>query len=99
MTIGLEAERANLPSPTGVEVYAAELIKNLARLDSKNEYVLYFRTKPQEWFTKLPPNFKLRVIPFPKFWTQLRISWEMITHQVDVLSILASALPIWHPKK
>lgn len=98
MTIGLEAQRANLPNPTGVERYAAELIKNLAKLDSKNEYVLYFRTKPQDWFYKLGPNFKIRLIPFPKFWTQLRLSWEMYLRPVDVLSILASALPIWHPK-
>ncbi|OGE81196.1 MAG: hypothetical protein A3H72_00550 [Candidatus Doudnabacteria bacterium RIFCSPLOWO2_02_FULL_48_8] len=99
MTIGIEAERANLPQKTGVEVYAAHLIRHLARLDAKNQYVLYFRTQPQEWFYHLGPNFKLKVIPFPKFWTQLRISWEMLTHAVDVLAILASALPIWHPRR
>lgn len=99
MKIGIEAERANLPNPTGVERYAAELIKNFARLDSRNEYILYFRTKPEDWFYHLPGNFKLKVIPFPKFWTQLRISWEMITHPVDVLFIPASALPLWHPKR
>ncbi|MBX4191198.1 MAG: glycosyltransferase family 4 protein [Candidatus Doudnabacteria bacterium] len=99
MKIGIEAERANLPNPTGVERYAAELIRNLAKLDSSNEYVLYFRTPPQEWFSQLPKNFSVKVIPFPKFWTQIRISWEMITHPVDLLFIPASALPLWHPKK
>lgn len=99
MIIGLEAERANLPNPTGVERYAAEMIKNFARMDLKNEYVLYFRTKPQQWFYDLPKNFSIKVMPFPKFWTQIRISWEMIMHPVDVLFIPASALPLWHPKK
>lgn len=99
LTIGIEAERANLPNPTGVENYAAQMIRNFARLDSRNEYVLYFRTKPQDWFYQLPKNFTVKVIPFPKFWTQLRISWEMVTHPVDVLFIAASALPLWHPKK
>lgn len=120
MKIGIEAERANLPNPTGVERYAAELIKHFARLDSpasysrersgpssarqarldsKNEYVLYFRTPPQDWFYKLPKNFSIKVMPFPKFWTQIRISWEMLTHPVDVLFIPASALPFYHPKK
>ncbi len=99
MTIGIEAERANLPNPTGVERYAAELIRNLAKLDQRNQYVLYFRTKPQQWFYELPKNFTIKVIPFPKFWTQIRISWEMIIHPVDVLFIPASALPLWHPKK
>jgi glycosyltransferase involved in cell wall biosynthesis len=98
MRIGLEAERANLPNPTGVEQYAAELIKNLAKLDHQNIYTLYFRTKPQPWFYELPKNFRVRLIPFPKFWTQIRLSWEMLTRPVDVLLILASVLPIWHPK-
>jgi glycosyltransferase involved in cell wall biosynthesis len=99
MKIGIEAERANLPNPTGVERYAAELIRNLVKIDTQNEYILYFRTEPQQWFKELPSNFKIRLIPFPKFWTQIRISWEMITHPVDVLVILASALPLIHPKK
>jgi len=98
MKIGIEAERANLPNPTGVEHYATQLIKNLARLDAKNEYVLYFRTPPQDWFYSLPKNFKIRLIPFPKFWTQLRLSWEMFWHPVDALLILASVLPFYHPK-
>ncbi len=98
MRIGIEAERANLPNPTGVERYAAELIRNLAKLDSKNEYILYFRSKPQRWFSQLPKNFSYKVMPFPKFWTQIRISLEMMMHPVDVLLIPASALPLWHPK-
>lgn len=98
MKIGIEAERANLPNPTGVERYAAEMIRHFAKLDSKNEYVLYFRTKPQDWFYSLPKNFSVKVIPFPKFWTQIRISWEMILHPVGVLFIPASALPLWHVK-
>ncbi|MEO8065978.1 MAG: glycosyltransferase family 1 protein [Candidatus Doudnabacteria bacterium] len=99
MIIGIEAERANLPNPTGVEYYAAQMIRNFARMDPKNNYVLYFRTKPLPWFYELPKNFSIRLIPFPKFWTQLRISWELITHPVDVLFIPASALPIFHPKR
>src|SRR6185369_17804748 len=99
MKIGIEAERANLPNPTGVERYAAELIRGLAKLDPNNEYVLYFRSQPEAWFLNLPKNFSYKVMPFPKFWTQIRISWEMITHPVDVLLIPASALPLIHPKK
>ena len=99
MKIGIEAERANLPNPTGVERYAAELIRQLARIGGAHEYVLYFRTQPQDWFYQLPKNFRIRVIPFPKFWTQIRISWELLLHPVDALLILASALPIYHPKR
>jgi glycosyltransferase involved in cell wall biosynthesis len=98
MRIGIEAERANHPNPTGVERYATEVIRNLALLDDKNEYVLYFRTEPQEWFKKLPANFILRVIPFPKFWTQTRLAWELLVRPVDVFFMCIQALPFLHPK-
>lgn len=98
MKIGFEAERANTLKPTGVERYATELIKNLALLDHKNEYILYFRTKPQEWFYHLPPNFKLKVIPFPKFWTQTRLTLELMLNPVDLFFMTIQALPFFHPK-
>ena len=98
MLIGIEAERANNPAKTGVEHYAKQLILNLAKVDLKNNYILYLRTKPESWFLSLPKNFKIKVMPFPIFWTQLRISWEMLFHPVDVLFIPASALPLIHPK-
>jgi glycosyltransferase involved in cell wall biosynthesis len=98
MRIGIEAERANVAAPTGVEHYAKQLIINIARIDLENQYVLYLRSAPQEWIKKLPANFSYKIIPFPVFWTQLRISWEMITDRPDALFIMASALPLIHPK-
>src|SRR5689334_7499897 len=99
MIIAIEAERANNPVKTGVEHYAQQLIEHLAKIDRQNSYILYLRTKPQAWLTQLPNNFKIKVIPFPIFWTQLRVSLELFLHPVDVLFIPASALPIFHPKK
>jgi len=99
MLIGIEAERANNPQKTGVEHYAKQLILHLAEIDKENQYTLYLRTKPEAWFLKLPKNFKVKVMPFPIFWTQIRISIEMLLHPVDVLMIPASALPLIHPKK
>lgn len=99
MLIGIEAERANAPQKTGVEHYAKQLILHLAEIDKENQYVLYLRREPEAWFLKLPANFKIKIMPFPVFWTQLRVSWEMLFRPVDVLMIPASALPIIHPKK
>ncbi len=99
MLIGIEAERANHPKKTGVEHYVKQLILHLAKIDPNNKYRLYLRTKPQSWFFALPKNFEVKVMPFPVFWTQLRISWEMLFRPVDVLFIPASALPLIHPKK
>lgn len=99
MKIGIEAERANNRFKTGVEHYAKQLILHLAEVDKNNEYILYLRTKPEGWFLNLPKNFKIKVIPFPVFWTQIRLSLEMFLNPVDVLFIPASAMPVLHPKK
>lgn len=99
MIIGIESERANSRAKTGVEHYAKQLILHLAKIDSQNEYRLYLRSSPEQWLLNLPKNFSIKVMPFPLFWTQLRISWEMIFNPVDVLLIPASALPVIHPKK
>jgi glycosyltransferase involved in cell wall biosynthesis len=98
MIIGIEAERANNKAKTGVEHYVKELILHLAKIDSTNQYRLYLQTQPQDWFLHLPKSFQLRVIPFPKFWTQLRLSWEMLWHAPDVLFVPASTLPLIHPR-
>lgn len=99
MHIGIEAERANHATKTGVEHYAHQLILHLAALSSGDTYTLYLRSASQAWFAKLPANFKVKVIPFPKFWTQLRLSWEMLWHAPDLLFIPASALPLIHPAR
>jgi glycosyltransferase involved in cell wall biosynthesis len=99
MHIGIEAERANHAQKTGVEHYAQQLIVHLAQIDRHNRYTLYLRTAPQAWFLELPKNFAVKVMPFPKFWTQVRLSWEMLRRPPDVLFIPASALPFIHPKK
>ncbi len=98
MRIGIEAERANVQHATGVERYASEVIRNLARIDRTNEYILYFRSQPQAWFKELPPNFKIKVIPFPKFWTQTRLAFELLIHPVDVFFMPIQALPFLHPR-
>ena len=98
MIIGIEAQRANNSEKTGVEHYAKELILELAKIDSQNQYILYLQTQPEKWFSELPQNFKVKVIPFPKFWTQIRLSWEMLWHAPDVLFVPASTLPLIHPR-
>lgn len=99
MLIGIESERANHPQKTGVEHYARQLILHLAKTDRQNKYRLYLRTNPEKWFFDLPKNFQIQKMPFPFFWTQLRISWEMLFRPVDVLLIPASALPFVHPQR
>jgi glycosyltransferase involved in cell wall biosynthesis len=130
MLIGIDASRANREHKSGTEWYSYYLIRWLAKLDSKNQYVLYTDkplrgglvdlttaqhvcdlnipeskvefNKDGEQILKSPyNNFKAKVLkwPFIFFWTQGRLSLEMLLKRVDILFIPAHTLPIIHPKK
>ncbi|MEA3449573.1 MAG: glycosyltransferase family 1 protein [Patescibacteria group bacterium] len=128
MIIGIDASRANRRRKTGTEWYSYYLIRWLAKLDHKNNYILYTNkpldgglldlgTKnytPGESIGKIRfdkqgyqiikspgNNFKAKVLrwPFTYFWTQGRLSLEMLFYRPDVLFIPAHALPLIHPKK
>jgi glycosyltransferase involved in cell wall biosynthesis len=49
-----------------------------------------------------PPQgmpYESRVIPFPRLWTHVRLSWEMARRPPDVLFVPAHVLPLVHPKR
>lgn len=95
MLVGIDASRAVADRPTGTEIYSQRLIQTLLTLDSPHQFRLYFRTAPP------PPlfeNTERRVIPFPRLWTHLRLSWEMTRHQPDLLFVPAHVLPPVRPR-
>ncbi|MFA6551306.1 MAG: glycosyltransferase family 1 protein [Patescibacteria group bacterium] len=102
MIIGIDASRAIKQQKTGVEWYAYYVIDNLIKIDSQNQYILYCAAEPDEWLKKLGErkNVKIKRLrwPFKFFWTQGRLSLEMLFNALDVLFIPASAMPIIHPK-
>ncbi len=104
MIIGIDASRANLKRKTGTEWYSFYLIKNLARIDQTNKYILYLNSQPSSDLVKIVqnnPNFSLKVLawPFYSFWTLGRLTLEMIWHRPNVLFIPAHTMPLIYPKK
>lgn len=126
MTIGIDASRANRNYKSGTEWYSYYLIRELARVDSKNQYILYSDSPlkngladltisrgnnseeiPQiikgGWQIIKSPhnNFRAKVLnwPFTYFWTQFRLSWEMLIYSPDLLFIPAHTLPFLNRKK
>lgn len=68
MRIGINATYAVLRYKTGVGLYTFNLIQNLALIDSKNEYILYYNRNQvnKEDFLKIDkPNFRHKFF-FPK---------------------------------
>ena len=99
MLIGIDASRTTLARRTGTENYALNLTRELLALGqdlADHHFRLYFNGAP-------PPGLfdgraEQRVIPFPRLWTHLRLSWEMVTRPPDLLFVPAHVLPLIHPR-
>lgn len=99
MIIGIDASRATNNAPTGTETYSRELIRALVALDRKNQYRLYTREPVARDFFGAARNFEISAMPFPRLWTHLRLSFEMLARAPDLLWIPAHVLPPIHPRR
>ncbi|MFA6513750.1 MAG: glycosyltransferase family 1 protein [Patescibacteria group bacterium] len=104
MVIGIDASRANLIRKTGTEWYSFYLIKNLAKIDQENKYILYLNKLPSpelQAAVEKNPNFSFKLLnwPFYSFWTLGRLTLEMIFKRPDILFIPAHTMPLIYPKK
>ncbi|MFH1286154.1 MAG: glycosyltransferase family 1 protein [Candidatus Magasanikbacteria bacterium] len=112
MRIGIDASRANKKQKTGVEWYAFFLIEHLKKLKTGPvqfgkykgepvEFILYSETELKGSLAKLPEGWSSKVLHWPpkRFWTQIRLSLEMLFYKPDVLFIPAHVVPLIHPKR
>lgn len=104
MVIGIDASRANLKHKTGTEWYSFYLIKNLAKIDKENKYILYINKELSldlKEAVKDNENFSFKILnwPFSSFWTLGRLSIEMIFNAPDVLFVPAHGLPFFSPSR
>lgn len=97
MLIGFDASRLSVQERTGTEQYTWELLTALARIDRRNDYLLYTNGLPAA-LPPLPPNYRLRSLRLPRLWTHLRLSAEMLLRSPDVLFVPAHVLPLWSPR-
>lgn len=99
MKIGIDASRAFRRERTGTENYAHELIARLARRGAAGDQFFLYVKKGTRIDLELPGNFSVRQLGGTFLWTQLRLSFEMLRHPVDVLFIPAHAVPLLHPRR
>ena len=96
MLIGIDASRAARAERTGTEAYSLHLIRALLSTAPQHHFRLYTdRALPRELDA---PNVELRVMPFPRLWTHVRLSTEMLLHPPDVLFVPAHVVPLIHPR-
>jgi glycosyltransferase involved in cell wall biosynthesis len=97
MLIGVDASRAVSARPTGTENYSLHLIRALLSLDTQHRFRLYFNQPPPSGLFR--DNVDQRVLPFPRLWTHVRLSWEMLTQPPGLLFVPSHVLPVVHPRR
>jgi glycosyltransferase involved in cell wall biosynthesis len=102
MLIGIDASRATPTQRTGTESYSVRLIEALIRLEHEHQLRLYSRGEFTGWIVSgqgraQTGSVERRVIPFPRLWTHLRLSWELLHHPPDVVFVPSHVLPLWTP--
>jgi len=97
MLIGIDASRATAARRTGTENYSLHLIRALLTLGRRHTFRLYFNQPPAEGL--FPPMASQQVMPFPRLWTHIRLSWEMVQQPPDLLFVPSHVLPLVHPRR
>lgn len=81
MLIGIDGNEANLTqNRVGINQYAFYLIHALHSLATDHQFIIYLKSAPLNDLPQEKSNWRYRVIPFPKLWTQTRLPWDLYTH-------------------
>jgi glycosyltransferase involved in cell wall biosynthesis len=94
--IGIDASRAFLKRRTGIEEYAYQVIRHL-RVELSDQSVILYIRRGQVVDFEIPASWRVRELWAPRFWTQIRLSWEMLWHTPNVLFVPAHTVPMIHP--
>src|SRR5512142_2509855 len=99
MLIGIDASRALRATRTGTEAYSLHLIRALIEAAPDDLLRLYAPAAPPHGLLPEAANVQWRVIPFPRLWTHVRLSAEMLRRPPAVLFVPAHVLPLVHPRR
>lgn len=97
MQIGIDASRATAARRTGTENYSLHLIRNLLELGEAHRFRLYFNQPPPAGL--FSGKAEWHIMPFPRLWTHVRLSWEMLAQPPDLLFVPSHVLPLVHPRR
>ncbi|WP_152413103.1 glycosyltransferase family 4 protein [Nitrolancea hollandica] len=97
LTIAIDASRAATGQLTGTERYSRQIIEAMIAAGRNHRYLLYLnQAGPID--LALPATARQRPIPFPRLWTHVRLSVEILRQPVDALFIPAHVVPPVHPR-
>lgn len=93
--IGIDGSRLSIAQRTGTETYTWEILRALAALAPDAPIRLYLNARASLDAFDFP--WESRLIPFPRFWTHARLSWEVARHPPSLLWVPAHVIPVNHP--
>ena len=103
MKVAIDSFEANFEERVGTGNYVYNLVKALAKIDSKNNYRLYLKKPVSKEFYFEQKNFHFRPLgslTYRTFWSQMRLPVELFSHKPEILHIPAGhKIPPFQPCK
>jgi glycosyltransferase involved in cell wall biosynthesis len=93
LRIAIDASRTTVSPITGTEHYALELIRALIEVNTEHELILYFRDPPRDGLFPNLNHVTIKVLPFKRMWSHIRLAWEVSRTRPDVLFVPSHTLP------
>lgn len=96
MKIGIEGQRLFRTKKHGMDMVALELIQNLQKIDTENEYVIFVKPDEDSSCLKETSNFKIVELgggPYPT-WEQFALPKAAREHGCDILHCTSNTAPI-----
>lgn len=103
MLIGIDCSHLTEEGRTGTENYLYNVLKNLAVVDTENEYLLYFRIEPSRIFWDdicgQKEKWRYKVIDSKVSWVQVGLARATFLDKPDRLLCTWHTMPIFHRRQ
>lgn len=96
MKIGFDVSDLATGRADGTTRYTRELARRLPSLAPEHEWLLF---TPGDFEMDLASNARKVIAPWPKYWTQLRLPYDIYRQQPDVMFMPIQQLPYVRPGK
>ena len=99
MKIAIQAADLDSDRIDGTRVYILNVLKYFGGLDNSSDFLIYHKNNfnpelsPPDF-----PNYHIKKIAFPFFWTQSRFAWEIWKDRPDVLWMPMQTIPFVRKK-
>jgi len=96
MRIGIEGQRLFRVKKHGMDMVALELIKNLQKIDTKNQYFIYIKPDKDKHCIENTPNFKIVELKGGSYanWEQFALPKAAAKDKCDILHCTSNTAPL-----